>query len=85
MPCLSHLLSSSELTLLILIELLPSQYSYSGDIKLIRNMCNLRFFGYLKIDGRFCNAAILELMFCIGPSPEFLIMRYRNKRVILVS
>ena len=46
-----------------------SQCGDSGDIKCIRNMCSLSFWGYLKIVGRLCNAAILELKFCIGPNP----------------
>ena len=53
-----------------LIALLPSQCRDSDDIKFIRNRCNLSFLGYLKIVGRICNAAILELKFCTGPNPE---------------
>ena len=53
-----------------LIVMLPSQCRDSGDIKCIRNMCDMIFLGYLNIAGGLCNAAILELKFCIVHNPE---------------
>ena len=60
-------------------SLLPSQCRDSGDIKYIRNMCNLRFFGYMKIVGF---VTVTPLVYVRRVSASWLDYEVRSSRVL---